>query len=392
MTMSEIQGLTIAKLRTALKSNLFYPGPITSASVRKIYEKQLYRIINGHEHGAPNQRRTRRQTLQARTTIGQLNPLSVAGNSARIHPNLNQRIPVPNARSSLLPNSNRPLQNVTNKSKQITRNKTTKKTSKTPQKKITLTKLSSNGQSPKRSFVLNILESSETEELIKAKINSENCITTNSLKISTKCPLSKRRMIQPVRFKSCKHMDCLDFWPLIDTSRTQGYNPNKVSIFNASDADLDQLLPHPGKKVLRSYIRNPENIQKSNFKIKEELKQQPESIKNWISKVSYKNGAGKKEKVANFMTCPICNNNLLGMADLEICEFTKKNIQKTEGKREFETEIELEMDNGRVQIKERRKLDGGLKEGVKFMETDSGSFYSTRVEMNSRDLPVVCLD
>merc|ERR1712071_554626 len=129
MTMSEIQGLTTAKLRTALTSNLFYPGPITSANIRKIYEKRLYRIINGHEHGAPNQRRTRRQTLQARTTIGQLNPLSVAGNSARIHPNLNQRIPVPNARSSLLPNSNRPLQNVTNKSKQIPRNKTTKKTS-----------------------------------------------------------------------------------------------------------------------------------------------------------------------------------------------------------------------------------------------------------------------
>ena len=402
MTMSEIQGLTTAQLRNALTEcnseyNLGQNRLIREN--RKIHEKRLYKLINGHEHGSPNQRRTRRQTLQAKTTISRLSALNVAGSSAQIHPKpsltiqVSYRNPVLNQKqfSTRSPQSNQklPLQDMTNKSKQPKHNKATKNVP-VPQKKIKLTKLSS-------SFVLNILKSSETEkkitEKLKPKFVSENCITTNSLKISTSCPLSKRRMIQPARFKSCKHIDCLDFWPLIETSQIQGYNPRKTSIFNASDDDLDQLMSHPGKKVLRNYLRNPVNILKSNFKIKEELKNQPESIRNWISKVSYETRSGKKEKAANFMTCPICNNNLLGMADLEICEFTKQIIQETEGKREYETEIEFELENGQVQIKKRKKTSGGiLKEGVKFMETDSGSLYSTRVEMNSRDIPVVCLD
>merc|ERR1712179_596920 len=104
----------------------------------------------------------------------------------------------------------------------------------------------------------------------------DDCFSSSSIKISAICPLSKRRMKQPVRFKSCKHANCLDFWPLIKTSQSQGYKPKQASIFNASDEDLNNLYPQcnsEGRKVLRKYIRTnsqaPIADRKSSFKVRE---------------------------------------------------------------------------------------------------------------------------
>jgi len=257
----------------------------------------------------------------------------------------------------------------------------------TPAKKIKLTKTN-------ESYTLTKISSDKTEKMIREKLASNNCITTDSIKIPMICPLTKRKIKQPVRFKNCKHIECFDFWPFIETSKLQGYNPSQLKIFNATDEDLDDLENHPGRKVVRNYIRSEDK--KSNFKIREELKKQPTSIRNWISKTKI-SGLYKGEEnlgVANVMTCPICNDNLLVMSDLELCDFTKKLIcENYDG----HDEIELELRKNKLEIKENKKKPDGqtssiLKDTVKFLETNSGDFYTVREEMNSRDIPVVHLD
>ena len=280
------------------------------------------------------------------------------------------------------------LQDITNSStpKPIKRKSSTKLTvGYKPPKKIKLTKAN-------ESFSLAKISSDKTEKIIKEKLASNNYITTDSLKIPTICPLTKQKMKQPVRFKNCKHIECFDFWPYIETSKLQGYKPSQLTVLNATDDDLDDLENHPARKIVRSYIRSEDK--KSNFKILEELKQQPTSIRNWISKTKISGLYEGEENlgVANVMICPICNDNLLVISDLELCEFTKKLIADNSG----EQEIELELRNDKLEIKEKKKSNGKtsskLENPVKFLETNSGNFYTVREEQNSKDIPVVHLD
>ena len=241
-------------------------------------------------------------------------------------------------------------------------------------------------------YTLDKINITATEKIIKEKLSTNSLITTDSLKISAICPLTKQKMKHPVRFKNCKHIECFDFFPYLETSKKQGFKPSQITVFNATDRDLDNLHDHPGRKVVRNYIRNQNINPKSSFQIREELKQQPVDIRNWISKTKIRVCSccpGREEtKVANLLICPICNDNLLVMSDLVFCEFTKKIIEKYQGEND---EIELELRDNEVQIKENRKPGEKPLSKFKFLETDSGNLYPVREEMNSKG-PVVCLD
>lgn len=254
--------------------------------------------------------------------------------------------------------------------------------------------------------------SSETEKIISEKLNQDN-ITSKNIEFSLNCPLSKQRMVTPVRFNSCTHLDCMDLSTLLKISRSQGFNPNKPGIFNADKSaciiDREHLIhlddvDHDGAELYSELIKQNENNSPDEMIAIDWIRSETDKVKNWISKSKYEVGAGKFEKVANFMVCPICNNNVLRMMDLEVCDFSELLLSTRD---ENESTVTIELIEGEVKVKETKgnrnisskrinlkRHHGKSKHHseVKIFETSSGNFEVMRVEMNSENIPVIELE
>lgn len=226
---------------------------------------------------------------------------------------------------------------------------------------------------------------SKTKKLIMKTLNNRNQIISETIDLSMLCPISKRRMITPVRFNSCSHVSCVDFSSLIKVSQSQGYNPNKTSIFNAKVSSkvlfgsLNRLIiigniSHEGPKeylkaLESSNRRTPDttklctlNVSTSSSRSRiagtsaNSTKLNPyfgnvsRKASNWISRAKYSVAPGIFEKVANVLICPICNNNLLFLQELEICEFTEKLLQKVDNN---EDAVTISLVNRQIQVRDK---------------------------------------